>query len=139
MPIQSTTFTLQTAGFADIHDITDQASRLVTSSRVRNGLVLVFVPGSTAGVTTIEYEEGALEDLKNALQRIAPEGIHYAHDARWGDGNGFAHVRAALLGPSLSVPIVQGRLGLGTWQQIILVDFDNRPRDRMVILQVIGE
>ncbi len=139
MPIQSTTFTLQTAGFADIHDITDQASRLVTSSRVQNGLILVFVPGSTAGVTTIEYEEGALEDLKNALQRIAPEGIHYAHDARWGDGNGFAHVRAALLGPSLSVPIVQGRLGLGTWQQIILVDFDNRPRDRMVILQVIGE
>ncbi len=139
MPIHSTTFTIQTAGFADIHDITDRTSQFVISSRVQNGFVLVFVPGSTAGVTTIEYEEGALEDLKNALERIAPEGIHYSHDARWGDGNGFAHVRAALLGPSLSVPIVRGRLGLGTWQQIILVDFDNRPRDRTVILQIIGE
>ncbi len=139
MTVHSTTFTIETAGFADIHDITGRASRQVSASGVQHGTLAVFVPGATAGVTTIEYEEGALEDLKNAFARIAPEGIHYAHDARWGDGNGFAHVRAAILGPSLSVPIMRGRLGLGTWQQIVLVDFDNRPRERSVILQIMGE
>ncbi len=139
MSTHTTTFTIDTAGFGDMHDITDRASRFVASSRVQNGLLAVFVPGSTAGVTTIEYEDGALEDLKHALERMAPESIHYAHDARWGDGNGFSHVRAAILGPSLTVPIVQSRLGLGTWQQIILVDFDNRSRKRSVIIQVVGE
>jgi secondary thiamine-phosphate synthase enzyme len=139
MSTHSTSFTLKTAGFTDIHDITDRASQFVTSSGVREGTLTVFVPGSTAGVTTIEFEDGALEDLKNAIARIAPESTHYAHDARWGDGNGFSHVRAAILGPSIVVPIVRGRLGLGTWQQIILVDFDNRPRERSVILQVMGE
>ncbi len=139
MSVQSTTFSLETAGFTDIRDITVRASRFVSSSEVQNGILTVFVPGSTAGVTTIEYEDGALEDLKNAIERLAPEGIRYAHDARWGDGNGFAHVRAAILGPSLTVPIIRGRLGLGTWQQIILIDFDNRPRERTVILQAIGE
>jgi len=139
MSIHSTTFSLQTAGFTDIHDITGRASRFVSSSGVQNGILTVFVPGSTAGITTIEYEDGALEDLKNAIERLAPKGIHYAHDARWGDGNGFAHVRAAILGPSLAVPIIRSRLGLGTWQQIILIDFDNRPRERTIILQAIGE
>ena len=139
MPIKSTSFTIETAGFSDMHDITERASRFVASTEVKSGALTVFVPGSTAGVTTIEYEDGALEDLKNAIARIAPEGMHYAHDTRWGDGNGFSHVRAAILGPSLIVPIIRGRLGLGTWQQIILVDFDNRPRERSVILQVMGE
>ncbi len=139
MSSHSTTFTIETAGFTDIHDVTGRASRFVSSSGVQNGTLTVFVPGSTAGVTTIEYEDGALDDLKHAIERVAPEGIHYAHDARWGDGNGFSHVRAALLGPSLTVPIVRSRLGLGTWQQIIIIDFDNRPRERSVILQVLGE
>jgi secondary thiamine-phosphate synthase enzyme len=139
MTVQSITFSIGTAGFTDMHDITGRAVRFVASSGVKDGTLTVFIPGATAGVTTIEFEDGALEDLKNAISRMAPEGIHYAHDARWGDGNGFAHVRAAMLGPSLAVPILHGRLGLGTWQQIILVDFDNRPRERSVILQVLGE
>lgn len=139
MSVHATTFTIETAGYTDIHDITGQALRFISSSGIENGTLTVFIPGSTAGVTTIEYEEGALDDLKHALERMAPEGIPYAHDVRWGDGNGFAHVRAAILGPSLTVPIVQSRPGLGTWQQIVLVDFDNRPRRRSVILQVQGE
>lgn len=139
MTVHSSTFSIETTGFTDMHDITGRAVRFVASSGVKEGTLTVFVPGATAGVTTLEYEDGALEDLKKAIARLAPEEIHYAHDARWGDGNGFAHVRAALLGPSLSVPILHGRLGLGTWQQIILVDFDNRPRERSVILQVLGE
>jgi len=112
---------------------------VVRTSGIRNGLVMAFVPGSTAGITTIEYERGAIEDLKKAIDRLAPAGIPYDHDARWGDGNGFAHVRAALLGPSLTVPLAGGRMQLGTWQQIILVDFDNRPRRRDVIIHVLGE
>lgn len=139
MSAHSTNFTIKTAGFTDIHDVTGQASKFTSSSGVQNGTLTVFVPGSTAGVTTIEYEDGALEDLKSAIARMAPEGIHYAHDARWGDGNGFSHVRAAILGPSVTVPILHGRLALGTWQQIIVIDFDNRPRNRNVILHVMGD
>ena len=99
---------------------------------------IFFVPGSTAGVTTIEYEPGALEDLRSAIERLAPRGPVYAHDRRWGDGNGFSHVRAALLGPSVSIPVEGGRPGLGTWQQVVLCDFDNRPRRRSVLLQFTG-
>ena len=139
MAVHSITFTVETAGYTDIHDLTGRASRFVSASGLQNGTLTLFVPGSTAGVTTIEYEEGALEDLKHAIERLAPERMPYAHDARWGDGNGFSHVRAAILGPSLTVPIVGGRLTLGTWQQIILVDFDNRTRERHVILQAVGE
>jgi len=101
-----------------------------------DGLVHLFLPGSTAALTTIEFESGAIQDLRSAIERLAPEGIGYEHDKRWGDGNGFAHVRAALLGPSLSIPIAQGRMLLGTWQQIVLCDFDNRPRKRDIIVQV---
>ena len=100
---------------------------------------MVFVPGSTAGLTTMEFESGAVVDLKSAIDRLAPEGMAYAHDARWGDGNGFSHVRAALLGPSLSLPLREGALVTGTWQQIVLVDFDNRPRSRRVEIQIIGD
>jgi secondary thiamine-phosphate synthase enzyme len=132
-------FDLKTKGFNDTHDLTGRVEQCLHESGVESGIVTVFVPGSTAGITTIEYERGALEDLKNAVERIAPQNMHYDHDARWGDGNGFSHVRAALLGPSLSVPIIKGTLQLGTWQQIVLIDFDNRPRTREVIVQVVGE
>ena len=131
-------FTLSTKGFGDTHDITDRVARCVEESGLEAGTATVFVPGSTAGVTTIEFEPGAVEDLRAALERMAPEGIGYAHDARWGDGNGFSHVRAALLGPSLSVPFSEKRLSLGTWQQVVLLDFDNRPRNRRGVVQVAG-
>jgi secondary thiamine-phosphate synthase enzyme len=103
------------------------------------GQVVVFVPGSTGAVTTIEYEEGVVGDLKQAIERFAPRTIEYAHDAAWGDGNGYSHVRAAMLGPSLSIPVIDGAMTLGTWQQVVLIDFDNRPRQRRVIQQIIGE
>ncbi len=131
-------FVIETKGFADVLDITPQVEQVVSASGVQSGIVLVFTPGSTAGLTTIEYEPGAVSDLKDAIARIAPEGIAYAHDARWGDGNGFSHVRAALLGPSLSLPVRGGALITGTWQQVVLVDFDNRPRSRRVEVQVLG-
>ncbi|MYA96823.1 MAG: YjbQ family protein [Nitrospinae bacterium] len=132
-------FVVETKGFTDVLDVTPQVERIVSASGVRSGIVLAFTPGSTAGLTTIEYEPGAVSDLKDAVARIAPEGIAYAHDARWGDGNGFSHVRAALLGPSLALPLRGGALLTGTWQQIVLVDFDNRPRSRRVEVQILGE
>ena len=130
---------LQTRGHCDTVDITPQVARQVAESGVNSGTVTVFVAGSTAGVTTIEYESGVLADLKRLWDRIAPTDIPYDHDRRWGDGNGYSHVRASLLGCSLVVPFADRRLTLGTWQQIVLVDFDNRPRSRRVVLQVMGE
>ena len=132
-------FVIETKGRTDILDVTPQVEDAVSRSGVRSGIVLVFVPGSTAGLTTMEYESGAVADLKDAIARIAPEGMAYAHDARWGDGNGFSHVRAALLGPSLALPLREGALVTGTWQQIVLIDFDNRPRSRRVEVQIIGD
>ena len=131
-------FTVETRGFCDIHDITPQVREGLCEVDIDDGLVCVSVPGSTAAVSTIEHEDGALRDLQDAIERLAPQDRAYAHDARWGDGNGFAHVRAALLGPSITVPRVGGRLQLGTWQQIILLDFDNRPRSRDVAVQIAG-
>jgi secondary thiamine-phosphate synthase enzyme len=139
MRSESFATSVETRGYADVHDLTRSVRTLLKKTGMRNGLVTVFVPGSTAGITTIEYEPGVVEDLKKAIERLAPQNIHYDHDARWGDGNGFAHVRASLLGPSLSVPFQEGNLLVGTWQQIVLVDFDNRPRNREVIVQVTGE
>jgi secondary thiamine-phosphate synthase enzyme len=139
MSVHSTVIRVKTKGLSDMHDITPLASEFLASSGVQNGLLCAFVPGATVGITTIEYEEGALEDLKGVIERMAPRTFHYAHDARWGDGNGFSHVRAALLGPSLTVPVTEGALRLGTWQQILLVDFDNRPRNREVVFQLVGE
>lgn len=127
-----------TSGGTDILDLTGEVAGLVGESGVQEGEVLVFVPGSTAGITTIEFETGAVDDLRQAIGRLAPEGVEYAHDRRWGDGNGYSHVRAALLGPSLTVPIADGRLMLGTWQQIVLCDFDNRPRRRRILVQIFG-
>ena len=137
--VRSTSITLSTRGNADIHDITEQISNAVAESGMKDGTATVFCPSSTSAVTTIEYEDGALSDLKRLFDEIVPAGRDYAHDARWHDGNGHSHVRAALLGPSLTVPFVDGRLTLGTWQQVIYVDFDNRPRRRELVIQLIGE
>ena len=132
-------FQIETRGFTDIHDITDEVSGAVHRSGLENGIAVTSVPGSTAGVTTIEFESGVVADLREAIARLVPEGGPYAHDARWGDGNGFSHVRAALMGPSLSLPFRDGALVTGTWQQIVLVDFDNRPRTRRLEVQLVGE
>ncbi len=139
MSITTCTLRIPTRGMTDVVNLTDRVADLVRQSALRNGIATVFVPGSTAGVTTIEFESGVLGDLKDAFERLIPQGIHYSHDARWGDGNGFSHVRASLLGPSLTVPFSEGELLLGTWQQLVLVDFDNRSRDREVIVQIQGE
>ena len=103
---------------------------------MRDGNVTLFIPGSTAALTTIEFESGVIRDLKEAIERMAPEGIPYEHNKRWGDGNGYSHVRAALIGPSLYIPIVAGKMTLGTWQQIVLLDFDNHPRQRRIVCQI---
>jgi secondary thiamine-phosphate synthase enzyme len=137
--VASHTFPISTGGLNDVHDLTPQVAEAIRSGGIVQGIVTVFVPGSTAGITTIEYESGAVADLKKAIDRLVPRSIPYDHDKRWNDGNGFSHVRAALLGPSLSVPIVNGSLHLGTWQQIVLIDFDNRPRTRTITVQMVGE
>jgi secondary thiamine-phosphate synthase enzyme len=130
---------IKTRGNDDTLDITSGVERALTEANLANGIVTLFVVGSTAALTTIEYEDGAVHDLGRAIERLAPRGMEYEHHLRWGDDNGHSHVRAALLGPSLSVPFVGGRLTLGTWQQIILIDFDTRPRQREVVAQIIGE
>jgi secondary thiamine-phosphate synthase enzyme len=129
----------ETRGDDDIQDLTGDVQALVDRCSLREGQVLVFVPGATAGVTTIEFEPGLLKDLPAAFERLAPRGLRYHHEDTWHDGNGHSHVRASLLGPSLTVPVVGGRLALGTWQQIVLVDFDNRPRRREIVVQLWGE
>ena len=135
----SETISLSTKGFSDILDITHHVNGVIDRSKIENGLVTVFCPGSTGAVTTIEYESGVLKDLQKAIEKIVPSNIPYEHDKRWGDGNGFSHVRAALMKPSLTIPLIKGRLTLGTWQQIVFIDFDNRPRDRKILLKIIGE
>lgn len=139
MSILTREFTIETQGNTQILDITHQIKRLIIDSELSSGIAVAFVAGSTAGITSIEYESGALNDLAAAIERLAPQSIHYEHDARWGDGNGYAHVRAALLGASFTVPFQNKRVILGTWQQIVLIDFDNRPRSRQIIVQLIGE
>ncbi|MCB8983473.1 MAG: YjbQ family protein [Ardenticatenaceae bacterium] len=128
-----------TKGNGDILDITNEVVMAVQQSGLRQGTVTLFSPSATSSVTTIEYESGCLHDLRRLFDEIVDPTRDYAHNARWGDGNGHSHVRAALLGPSLCVPFVDGRLTLGTWQQIIFIDFDNRPRRRELVLQIIGE
>ena len=131
--------TLNSRGECDIIDITPNIEQEVAKAGMAKGVVTIFVAGSTAGLTTIEFESGVLADLQGMWERIVPKDITYAHDRRWGDGNGYSHVRASLLGASLTVPFSNNRLMVGTWQQIVLVDFDNRPRSRQVILQIMGE
>jgi secondary thiamine-phosphate synthase enzyme len=130
---------LQTQGNSDIVDITALVSQKLAGANVNSGTVTIFVSGSTAGLTTIEFEPGVLSDFTNMWQRIIPRDIKYEHDRAWGDGNGHSHVRASTLGPSLVVPFNDKKLLLGTWQQIILQDFDNRPRSRNIVLQIMGD
>jgi secondary thiamine-phosphate synthase enzyme len=130
---------LSTRGNADVQDITSQIAQVVIASEVKNGTVTIFCPSATSALTTIEYESGCVSDLQRLFDEIIPGNREYAHNARWGDGNGHSHVRAALLGPSLTIPFVENRLTLGTWQQVIYVDFDVRSRQRELVVQIIGE
>ncbi len=138
MDINTKEIQYETKSDIDIINITEDIQDLVTKSKVKDGQVTVFIPGSTASLTTVEYETGLVKDLKALFERVAPKNIRYAHDEAWHDGNGHSHIRASLLGPSLTIPFSDGRLILGTWQQVILLDFDNRPRKRRVVVQVIG-
>jgi secondary thiamine-phosphate synthase enzyme len=137
--IKTMSLALATRGNADVHDITGAVQDAVQQSGMQAGTVTLFCPSSTSALTTIEYESGCVADLQRLFDEIVPGGREYAHNARWGDGNGHSHVRAALLGPSLAVPFAAGRLLLGTWQQIIHVDFDTRARQRQVVAQLMGE
>ncbi|MCX8207720.1 MAG: secondary thiamine-phosphate synthase enzyme YjbQ [Methanothrix sp.] len=128
-----------TKGDADVVDITPMVVDAVRSSGVMDGIVVVFVPGATGAVTTIEHEPGLIADMRRALERIAPEYEEYEHNRRWGDNNGHSHIRASLIGPSLTVPVVKSAPSLGRWQQIIFIDMDNRPRRRRLVLQILGE
>ncbi len=130
---------LRTEGYSEVRDITDYIMRAVEESKLSAGIVTVFCPGSTGGLTTIEYESGVVSDLKQVLDEITPPDRDYKHHQRWGDDNGSSHIRAALVGPSLTVPFVQGRLTLGTWQQIVFIDFDTTARARRLVVQVMGE
>jgi len=139
MTVVTKDITLQSKGDCDIIDITSQVARNAEESGVNSGTVTLFIVGSTAGITTIEYEPNLLSDFRNMWDRLTPRNIPYEHDKTWGDGNGHSHVRASMLGASLTIPFVNKRLTLGTWQQIVLVDFDNRPRSRKIVIQIMGE
>ncbi len=139
MVIITKTLVFQTKGEEDIVDITDDVIQAVNETKLDNGIVTIFVPGSTGALTTIEYEPGLLIDFPRSLDRISPKGLVYEHDKRWHDGNGHSHVKASLIGPSLTVPFVDRTLSLGTWQQIVFLELDVRSRRRKVLLQIIGE
>lgn len=139
MSVKTGSLTLNTRGNSDIIDITREVARLVEQSSLRSGTVTVFCPSSTSGLTTVEFEPGAVADLKRLFEELVPSGRDYAHNATWDDGNGHSHMRASLLGPSLTVPFVEKTLTLGTWQQIVYVDFDIRPRRRELVVQMVGE
>lgn len=130
---------VSTRGQTEMRDLSSEVQRIVAEAGVQAGLAVVFTPSSTSALTTIEYEPGALDDLRRALDEIAPPGRDYRHNLRWDDGNGHAHLRAALLGPSLGIPIINGKLALGTWQQVVFIDFDVRPRQREIVVQVVGQ
>ncbi len=139
MTVKTAYISLTTQGNADVRDITDEVTRAISRSGLASGTATIFCPSSTSALTTIEYESGAVSDLRRLFDEIVPPDREYAHNERWHDGNGHSHVRAALLGPSLTIPFVDGQLTLGTWQQVIYVDFDNRPRQRKLFVQLIGE
>lgn len=130
---------VKTKGYCDVIDITKYIEEFIDSESIKNGQIVAFVPGSTAGITTIEYEEGLIGDIKETFEKLIPSKREYQHDKKWGDGNGFSHIRSSFLGTSLVVPIDSGKLFLGSWQQIVLVDFDNRERNREVLIQLSGE
>jgi secondary thiamine-phosphate synthase enzyme len=139
MKVVSKTINVSSKGEDDIIDITEELSNVVKNSNIENGTVTVFISGSTAAITTIEYEPGLIHDFPEMVSRIVPKNIEYKHHNTWHDGNGHSHVRASLIGPSLTVPVNYGKLALGTWQQIVLLEMDTRPRNRNVILQIMGE
>jgi len=130
-------FSIKTKGFTDIIDITPQVSKAVAASKIKDGICLISCPGATCGITTIEYEDGLVEDLKRTLEKIAPMSKDYEHCKKWGDCNGYAHIRSALIKPFLAVPVEDGRLILGQWQNIVFLDFDNRPREREIIVKIV--
>ena len=139
MTVESQELRFRTHREGEILDITDKTQTVIESSRMRNGVAVLFVPGSTGAITTIEYEPGLLADLPVALERLAPKDASYEHEKRWHDGNGHSHIRASMIGPNLSVPFRDKKLTLGTWQQIVFLELDVRPRDRTVIVQLVGE
>ncbi len=139
MSVETGSLSLNTRGNTDVHDITHELARLVGQSGLKNGTVTVFCSSSTSGLTTIEFEPGAVADLKRMFEELVPSDRDYAHNATWDDGNGHSHMRASLLGPSLTIPFIGKTLTLGTWQQVIYVDFDIRPRQRELVVQMIGE
>jgi len=139
MTVKTMSIQVSTRGNADIVDITDLVAKAVFESGVNDGVATIFTPSSTSGLTTIEFESGCLSDLRRLFDEIVDPERHYSHNARWGDGNGHSHVRASLIGASFTVPVVNKRLTLGTWQQIILIDFDNRSRKRDLVIQLVGE
>jgi len=139
MKVVSDTIKLQTEGEGDMIDMTSQLSNIVRESKIKNGTVTIFVSGSTAAVTTIEYESGLIHDFPVMLSRLVPKDIEYEHDNTWHDGNGHSHVRSSLIGPSITIPIIHGKLTLGTWQQVVLLEMDTRSRNRTVILQIMGQ
>ena len=138
MPPVQKEFTVSTRGRCDVLDITSHVARIVAASGIQTGIVNISGVGSTLGITTLEFESGCVSDLKHALEKIAPSNTDYAHNARWGDENGYSHLRSALIGTAKSYPVSEGKLRIGTWQQIVLCDFDERPRERQVTVTVIG-
>ncbi|MBD3285212.1 YjbQ family protein [candidate division WOR-3 bacterium] len=139
MSVFSESISLQAKGFADMHNLTPRLKEILKASKLKDGILTVILPGSTGGITTIEYESGVLKDLSELLEKLIPSDRAYHHDAAWGDGNGFSHLRSALIGTSFSVPFKDGKLVLGTWQQVTYIDFDNRPRSRKLHVQLVGE
>ena len=139
MKITNERISLDTRGDGDLVDITGEVAEKLKATKLKRGSVTVFVIGSTAAITTFEFEPGLIKDVQELYAKLIPRNRHYAHDETWGDANGFSHLRAALQGPSLTIPFEEGRLMLGTWQQVVFVEFDNRPRQRQVIVQILGE
>jgi secondary thiamine-phosphate synthase enzyme len=139
MPVKTGSIALNTRGNTDITNITEELERLVVESDLKSGTVTVFCPSSTSGLTTVEFEPGAVADLKSMFEELIPTGRAYAHEATWHDGNGHSHMRASLLGPSITIPFVEKSLTLGTWQQVVYLDFDIRPRRRELVVQIVGE
>jgi len=139
LTVKTKQLSIRTRGEGDILDLTDAVADAVAETKLKNGIATVFVPGSTGALTTVEYEPGLLKDLPDMLERVAPKGLVYEHEKRWHDGNGHSHVRASLIGPSLTVPFADGRLTLGTWQQIVFLELDVHSRSRNLIIQIIGE
>jgi secondary thiamine-phosphate synthase enzyme len=139
MTVKTASLSISTQGNTDVHNVTGELSRLLAGSGIRSGTLTVFCPSSTSGLTTVEYEPGAVADLKRLFEELVPSQRDYAHNAAWDDGNGHSHMRAALLGPSLTIPFVEGTLTLGTWQQVVYIDFDIRPRHRELVVQMVGE